>query len=154
MLRRFLVLAALMFWQGGFVFYAAVVVPSAMSVLRPPSLQSFVTLKVTHYLNLAGVVTLAALALDVYLSRDPSPRRRWFRAGCVAFMALASAALFVLRGRLAEWMDTTSQTILDREALYPLHRGYLWISTAQWLAAVAFIVLMLIAWREEDRGGK
>ena len=35
-LRRFLVLAALMFWQGGFMFYGAVVVPITRVRLAEP----------------------------------------------------------------------------------------------------------------------
>ena len=66
-------------------------------------------------------------------------------------MVIALAALFWLHPKLAAWMDSASQTILDRERLYPLHRAYLWISSAQWLCAVVFIVLMLRSWREEDR---
>jgi hypothetical protein len=33
MVRRFLVLAAVMFWQGGFTFYEAVVVPVGSEIL-------------------------------------------------------------------------------------------------------------------------
>ena len=34
-LRRYLCVCALMFWQGGFTFYAAVVIPIAGAVLAP-----------------------------------------------------------------------------------------------------------------------
>jgi hypothetical protein len=33
-LRRFLALAALLDWQGGFLFYAAVVIPIGLDVLK------------------------------------------------------------------------------------------------------------------------
>ena len=42
-LRRFLVLIALFFWQGGFTFYAAVVVPVGQQVLHSHLRQGFVT---------------------------------------------------------------------------------------------------------------
>ena len=51
-LRRFLVLIALFFWQGGFTFYAAVVVPVGQQVLHSHLRQGFVTQQVTNYLNL------------------------------------------------------------------------------------------------------
>ena len=150
LLRRFLVFAVLMFWQGGFVFYAGVVVPVAMSVLRPPSAQSFVTMAVTRYLNFAGIAALALLALDVFLTRDLSARRsiRWTLWG---IMAAALAVLFWLHPRLAALMDPAEQIILDKEALYPIHRYYLLVSTGQWLCATIFIFLMLRSWQEEDR---
>ena len=51
-LRRFLVLAALMFWQGGFTFYAAVVIKVGQDVLGSHRRQGFVTRRVAQYLNL------------------------------------------------------------------------------------------------------
>src|SRR2546428_9021513 len=64
-LRRFLVLAALMFWQGGFTFYAAVVVPVGQQVLGSDLEQGFITRQVTQWLNVAGAVALVPLAWDV-----------------------------------------------------------------------------------------
>jgi hypothetical protein len=148
--RRFAVLAVLAFWQGGFVFYAAVVVPVAMSVLHPPSLQAFVTMTVTRYLNFAGVVALAVLALDIVLARDERSRRRFLRWASWLLMTAALIVLFWIHPRLMAYMDSHSQVILDREALYPLHRIYLLVSAAQWLCAMLFIVLMLRGWQEED----
>src|SRR6185369_1551494 len=92
-LRRFLVLFAFLFWQGGFVFYSAVVVPVGMDVLRPPARQSHITMPVTRYLNLLGGITLLVLALDVFLTRDDSARRRGWRWVCCLFMAAALAGL-------------------------------------------------------------
>lgn len=149
-LRRFAVLAVLTFWQGGFVFYAAVVVPVAMSVLRPPSQQSFVTMTVTRYLNFAGVVALAVLALDIALAHDQCSRRRFLRSFLWILMAAALIALFWIHPRIMAYMDTGTQVILDHDAMYPLHRLYLLASAAQWLCAMVFSVLMLRVWQEED----
>jgi hypothetical protein len=151
MLCRCLTVFALMFWQGGFVFYAAVVVPVAMSILEPPALQSFVTLAVTRYLNLAGASTLAILALEVWLTPDVSTRRRISRWLCWLLMTAALVALFLVHPQLVRFMDQESKVILDRQALWPLHRLYLLVSAAQWLCAVIFVVLTLRAWKEEDR---
>src|SRR5438067_5280668 len=105
MMRRFLALVALMVWQGGFVFYSAVVVPVAMSVLDPPALQSFVTLEVTRCLNLAGAVALSVLALEVGLTTDSSRRRRAARWLCWALMLAALVVLFLLHPHLVRFMD-------------------------------------------------
>src|SRR2546423_36846 len=124
-LRRFAVLFALMFWQGGFVFYAVVVVPVAMSVLRPATQQAFVTMNVTRYLNFAGIVALAVLALDILLAREDRARRRFMRSTLWLLMTAALMVLFWIHPRIMAYMDHSSQVILDREALYPLHRIYL-----------------------------
>src|SRR5262249_56597146 len=92
-LRRFLVLIALFFWQGGFTFYAAVVVPIGQQVLNSHLRQGFITQQVTNYLNLSGAIALVPLAWEVVVSGDPSRRRRWFRGLLWTLMALALAAL-------------------------------------------------------------
>src|SRR5260370_16274673 len=71
LVRRVLVLAALMFWQGGFTFYAAVVVPVGQDVLGSHLAQGFITRQVTNYLNLAGGLALGILGWE---SKSPSPR--------------------------------------------------------------------------------
>src|SRR5262245_34684437 len=91
-LRRFLVLTALMFWQGGFVFYSAVVVPIGGQIYGPIE-QGFVTRQVTTYLNLSGAVGLVLLGLDVLLTGDPFRPRRWVRWWTWLGMVLALVLL-------------------------------------------------------------
>jgi hypothetical protein len=148
LLRRFLVLAALMFWQGGFTFYAAVVVPVGQEVLGPPA-QASVTRHVTIYLNLAGAVALLPLAWDAAFSRDRQPWRRRGRWLAWVGMALTLAALVWLHGHLDRLLDDPSG--VDRAAFRTVHRLYLWVSTAQWACALAYAALALFAWRDEDR---
>src|SRR4051812_19096308 len=96
LLRRCLVLAALFFWQGGFVFYAGVVVPVGTDVFqhhyRPddkgPSgkrQQGRITRTVARWLNISGAIALLPMGWDVFASTDPLRRRRRLRALlCVA----------------------------------------------------------------------
>ena len=72
-LRRFLVLIAFAFWQGGFTFYAAVVVHVGLHV--DSAFQAIVTTSVTNYLNISGAVALVVLAWDL-LPVDPANWRR------------------------------------------------------------------------------
>ena len=65
-------------------------------------------------------------------------------------MAAALIVLFVIHPMIMTYMNPDAQVILDREALYPLHRVYLLVSAAQWLCATLFTVLMLRVWQEED----
>jgi hypothetical protein len=148
-LRRFLVLVALFFWQGGFTFYAGVVVPTGTQVLRSERRQGFITRRVTYYLNLTAAGALAPLAWDVLAARDRVRRRRW-RAALWLGMAGAQATLFVLHPYLDSLLQVKGGIVLDPEAFRPAHRLYLWVSTAQWGCGVLFLLLTLLAWRAED----
>ena len=146
--RRFLVVAALMFWQGGFTFYASVVVPLGQAVFGME--QGFLTQRVTNYLNLSGAVALALLAVDAAAERVG--RRRWqlrWLAWCI--MAASLLALVCLHVRLDALLEPDNFRILDRHAFRPGHRLYLWISTIQWAAMLAYLVLTLSIWLEADR---
>jgi hypothetical protein len=148
--RRFAVLAALMFWQGGFTFYAAVVVPVGQNVLRSHTRQGFITRQVTDYLNLAGAAALLPLAWDAAAARDPAGRRRRLRWLTWAGMVVLLGVLVWLHPRLEQLLDAESQRVLDRHAFRTGHRWYLWVSTVQWALGLAYALLTLGAWRAED----
>jgi hypothetical protein len=140
-LRRFLVVAALMFWQGGFVFYAAVVVPVGRDKIG--SLQSYVTQYVTDYLNLSGAIALLLLAWDV-LASSVKKGRRW---ALWLIMAAALAVLVWLHIRLEDSLNPEGP---DWRAFTVNHRLYLWTSTVQWGCAVLFTLISLQVWKSED----
>ena len=54
-------------------FYAAVVVPVGQEVFGHTE-QSFLTRRVTLYLNISGLIALVPLAIDVALASDASTR--------------------------------------------------------------------------------
>jgi hypothetical protein len=149
LLRRFLVLAVLFFWQGGFTFYAGVVVPVAQHELGHRR-QGFVTRQVTVYLNIAGAVALAVLLGDLLLTASHTTwrRGRWL---LWAGMLVCLLVLFWLHGRLDELLAPEGRLIRDVEAFRPRHRLYLWISTVQWAFGLLYLVLVLVNWRAEDR---
>ena len=132
-----------MFWQGGFTFYSAVVVPIGGSVLRSEPTQGFITREVTEYLNLAGVVALAIWAWE--LSAEPLPRRllSW---SLWLVMAAALAALFWLHVRMDAHLDPDELRIHNRSGFRTLHRAYLILSTVQWVAALVLLGGTLRAW--------
>jgi len=145
--RRFLVLAALMFWLGGFTFYSAVVVPIGQEQLGHRT-QGEVTRQVTNYLNLAGAVSLGVLAWDVAVSTDKSRPQRRARWLSWAAMVVALGWLVWLHRHLDDLLDAAS---FDRSTFRTSHRVYLWLSTIQWGCGVAYALLALGAWRREDR---
>jgi len=148
--RRALVLAALLFWQGGFTFYGAVVVHVGQDVLGSHTRQGFVTRRVTNYLNLAGALALPVLAWDAAATRDGSGRRR-LRWAAWAGMALTLAVQAWVHTRLDALLDPAAFAILDPPLFHAWHTWYLHVSTAQWVCALAYALLMLAAWRGEDR---
>jgi hypothetical protein len=147
-LRRFLVFQAFLLWQGGFLFYAAVVVPIGTGVLGSPLLQGQVTQRVTDWLNGFGALWALLFAWDVFATRDPNRRRRVGRwlgwVGCVALLA----GLAILHREM--------DVVLERydESAYPVfrtyHIAYLWFSTFHWLIAAVLAWQTLAAWRAED----
>ncbi len=145
--RRCLVLAALMFWVGGFTFYAAVVVPVGRQAIG--TRQSEVTRPVTGYLNLAGAVSLVPFAWDAARCGDPCRRRRLLRWGTWAGMALTLATLLWLHPVLSGQMRAGGSAA--GPSFHNLHRVYLWVSTVQWACGLVFAGATLLAWRAEDR---
>lgn len=140
--RRFLVLAALAFWQGGFAFYAAVVVPMGEQVLSSPIEQGFVTRRVTNYLNLAGAVALPILLWDIVATR----KRNRERTVAWSLMSSLLVLLVWLHPRIDHFLDVDTMSVLDQERFYLSHQVYLIASATQWFCALAFGFVSLQAW--------
>lgn len=147
-LRRFLVFQAFMLWQGGFVFYAGVVVPIGTEILGSPILQGQITQQVTHWLNGFGTVWAIVFAWDVLATRDPKQSRRRSRwagwAGCVALLV----GLLILHCEMDAILEHYNETVY--ETFRRLHIFYLCSSTLQWFLALMLAGQTLAAWRAED----
>ena len=146
--RRFLTLVAFAFWQGGFTFYVAVVVPIGTDVLGSAAAQGFITRQVAIWMNVAGAVAVPILLWDAAATR---PFRR-SRIALALLLAIGLIGLAILYPRLDALLDNINNRILDRREFMPLHRKYLWISTAQWAVGVVYLLLTPWAWRKMDRG--
>jgi hypothetical protein len=149
-LRRFLVLQAFLLWQGGFLFYTAVVVPIGTEVLGSASAQGAITARVTDVMNLVGSVALLLLAWELNHGRDPDCRRSWGRWSCWTVAFLTQALLFYLHWLLDGLMDPGRSYARNRPLFYSVHRVYLWTITVQWLACLLLAWFVLRGWRSED----
>lgn len=148
--RRILVVAAIVFWQGGFSFYGAVVVPTMRSQL--PAMQSApITQRVTDILNFTGIGALAPLLWDMAATRDPSRSRRRSRWLLWAVMIICLGILFWMHYAMDEQIAAGIDKVAADMGFQNLHRWYLLVNTLQWAACVGFGVLALVAWRAEDQ---
>lgn len=147
LLRRFLVVQALMLWQGGFLFYAAVVVPTGTDVLGSFE-QGRVTRHVTDWMNVIGAITLAILAWDQLCS--PPPRRtRW---AIWTILAVGLAMLALLHPRIESYVDfSATGGISDYPAFYFWHRVYLYVASAQWFVGLTYVAILLRSWSANSR---
>jgi hypothetical protein len=147
-LRRFLALCALFFWQGGFLFYSAVVIPIGLDVLRDEKFrQTWITERTTFVVQVTGVVALALL-----LWEWPGRRfRRRLRAGTWGVLALTLAGLFAIHAWMHQLHPPGAVEVTDRPAFGVAHYAYIGVGCAQMLAGLLYLLLSLLAWREEDR---
>ncbi len=147
LLRRFFVLQSLLLWQGGFFFYALVVVPIGTEFLGSATQQGFVTQRVTLWINRIGWAALAIAMID---SLTVVPRMR-LRVALLGLSFLFQAALvFWLHDALSGRLDFDELRIRERGGFYDLHRWYLILSGLQWLVMLAFLFVTLLAWRAVD----
>jgi hypothetical protein len=148
-LRRFVLMVAVMFWQGGFTFYSAVVIHVGKQVLGSHLEQGFVTRSVTNYLNVAGAVALLLWGWDLAVTMESGIRRK-LRWGLWIALVLALGALAWLHVDLDELLNPSALEILDRPRFLGLHRLYLYVSEVQWGGSLILGALTLVAWRAED----
>src|SRR5262245_27055345 len=129
-LYRVLCLAAIAFWMGGFTFYALVVIPIGSRMLGSVE-QGMITQRVTHWMNLSGVLTLCILL--------PGVRRKPMIMGSWVVMAVVLVALYWLHPRLDALIDNSAHALSDGLRFYRWHQLYLATVTLQWCAAVVHL---------------
>ena len=144
LVRRGVAIAALSLWIGAIAFYGAVVVPAGGKVLGATA-QGFITQRVTAELNTLALIAIAALAWNTFVA----PRRALVIAWLV--LLVAQVALFALHPYVGALLDAAARQVTDHAGFYVRHRIYLLVTTAQWVAAVAYGGFALVAWRAEDQ---
>jgi hypothetical protein len=148
-LRRFALVFALMFWQGGFMFYGAVTLPVVRELLGNMPERSLITQHVTQWMNLFGTLAILATFIDLYAS--PLPRKRWRLAAWLG-MALPQPLLIFMHHEMSALMAARDFHISDMHQFMSYwHRPYVLLCTVQWLSGMIFTWQSLTAWRAEDR---
>ena len=150
-IRRFIVLQALMIWQGGFLFYASVVVPDGTEVLGSSMAQGAITARVTDMMNILGLMALVVLAFDLRLSIDTNERRIALRWWCWSLAFLCQGLLFYFHELLDFFMDPARTRVVIWPPFRPVHRMYLWTISIQWFVCLLLVWFNLRSWQAEDR---
>jgi hypothetical protein len=126
-LRRFVLLVTAALWQGGFVFYAGVVVPVGTE-LHGHFGQGLVTQRVTNALNLFGLLCHVAYFWELLATKS----RRW-KWGLWAVSLAMLNALALMHLKMDSLIDAEGRRVAD--GFRGWHIAYLWLSTGQWLIA-------------------
>ncbi|HLX62896.1 MAG TPA: hypothetical protein VKX17_16590 [Planctomycetota bacterium] len=136
-LWRYALMLALLFWQGGFLFYSTVVIHVAENVLGNHVEPGFITQRVTIWLNFSGCIALSLLLINGVLALW---RKAPMRSGLLVtwhIMAVALAALILLHPMLDAGINPDASRPIHNPAQFRhLHQIYLLLTTIQWLAAM------------------
>jgi hypothetical protein len=146
--RRFLVIAVIAFWLGGFTFYASVVIHTGHRVFGNRAETGFLTQQVTYWLNFSGVIALTVLLANGLA--DWRHANRWIKSGLWvtwAIMVAILAALYTLHPMIDRMLDIEAHRVVDRSQFYGMHKTYMNLSTAQWAAGLLHVWLTLWIWR-------
>lgn len=152
--RRFVVIAVIAWWLGGFTFYAGVAVPVGMEVLGSHKIVGFVTQRVTNWLNVGGVIALAILLWNLALSWPASGK--WARSTLlVTWLLMAGIEIELLAMHPAMDRLLVAQPrrmILDEPRFDRLHRVYLISSSVQWGLGLLHVWCACVAWAPARMG--
>lgn len=132
-LRRFVLLLTFAVWQGGFVFYAGVVVPTGTE-LHGHFGQGLVTQRVTNALNIIALACHAAYLWELLGSKQRS-KLRW---GLWALSLAMLGGLTAIHWTMDSLIDPVGQGVA--EGFRGWHITYLWLSTGQW------VVWLVLGW--------
>lgn len=146
-LCRFLIMATVVVWLGGFTFYAAVVIPTAHHVLGTHLEAGFITQQVTQWLNLSGGLSVLALAANLWRAKRSGVSGLRPLVITWILLLLTLSGLLVLHPHLDSFLDVTEHEISRRPDFYAWHRTYLIIATMQWCAAFVHLWYVLDRWR-------
>lgn len=129
---RLLTDAAWLFWFGGLSFYMIVVVPIGGELLGA-DVQGEVTSEVTGVVNVVALVAAMLVGLEGW--RRGERGTVWASAVILLFTCGLIALRRVMLSRMPVGPDAV-QAGPEDWSFYTFHRGYLWLTTVQWISGV------------------
>ena len=118
LLRRFLVVAAVAMWMGGFTFYSSFVIPVATDLLGSHRAAGFITQRVTQPLNICVVAALTIMFWNIAAGwRVAGIRERRWLAGTWGFLAVTEVVLLVLHPLLDAKLGFLASIVFLKSAL-------------------------------------
>jgi len=149
--RRFLLICALGWWLGGLTFYSLVVIRASHQIVGSHTKVGFITQKATTGLNTIGVGALALMMWNVAASwRSSRPWTRGTLAGAWVTAAAAHVWIYALHSRLDAMLDFQVRRVVEGAAFREPHRLYLVATSIEWGAGLVYLLVALMAWRQED----
>jgi hypothetical protein len=146
--RKFIsVLAVLAWalWMGGFTFFTSVTLRVGHKVLENYSEFGFVTQMVTDRLNVIGLVAVFLLILHLASHwRLLSPVPRIWLATSWSILAITLGVMFWQHNQIDALIDLQQRTVTDHQTFNVIHSHYKMTATFQWIAAVSYLVVMLL----------
>jgi len=147
--RRFLVIAAIAFWLGGFTFYSGVAIPMGVEVLGTHRAVGFITQRVTNWLNVAGVVALSIFLWNLLLGwRGRGKILRSTLLVTWLVMAAIEIELIALHPAMDHLLRTGPRQILDEDRFDLLHHVYLISTSVQWVFGVLHVWCVAVVWSQ------
>lgn len=144
---RTLLLACFSMWFGGFGFYVSIVVPIGTDILGSARNQGMITQQVTDWLNLFAGIAVVAMLLESYVSwKSIAGFSKWWLLSLAVLVSVFLGGLVWLHPVLDAMIDPSEMEISDEAKFYQLHRLYLWLSTIQWIAAWAWLIVLSHRW--------
>ena len=153
--RRFIVIAAIAWWLGGFTFYSGVAIPMGVQVLGTHRAVGFITEHVTNWLNVGGVIALGILFWNLSLV-GPGRGKILRRTLLITWLAMAAIeieliAIHPVMDRLIGFVvplpgASPVRTIFNEDRFTLLHHVYLISTTVQWLFGVVHVWCVSLAW--------
>ena len=151
--QRYLTIAALGLWLGGFTLYTAVVIRIGHRLVGGGRF-GFVTAQVTSALDVLAAIAVVAVIVNLIASRRAlTGGLKWTSLATAAVLAGGAVAAFVLHGRLDALLDVQAREISDPTRFRALHERYEMAATVQWAAGLLHLWCALAAWRRQDSAG-
>ena len=150
LIHRYLVLLTLAFWMGGFTFYTGVVIHIGNHVMGGERDIGFITQAVTIWLNRIGVLSLIILGASALVQQRGMLRILLWLSWLG--MAATQIGLFLIHSVLDGMLETSTHKIHGHmDVFFNWHRLYMAVATAQWCAALVYLWLIMVLWRQSDR---